>query len=243
MEEAPIESAIAASFARAEYLRMPVNAKNLEQAIKEYEFILQKEPDNFEALWKISKAYIDILGIKTSGLVVEKDEYIPLLKDLGKKADMYAKAAYNINPRSKHAIGAALQAHGYYSSSIGIIKAILTGAAGRYKKLARKLIGTDDSFQGALGYAALGRFYYMAPWPVGSKKKSKQFYLKALEKHSNLLEPRYYFGMMAIKDKQYDKAREFFQFVITNEPHEIEKIYIHDFIHEAQRMLKKLEKK
>ena len=100
------------------------------------------------------------------------------------------------------AIAAAGLAHGYYSASFGVVKAILKGAAGRYKKLARKLIKTDDAYRGALGYKMMGKFYYMAPFPLGSLIKSERYYKKALEKDSSLCEPRYYLGMIYLKRKK-----------------------------------------
>ncbi|MFH1378746.1 MAG: hypothetical protein ABII23_00580 [bacterium] len=102
-----------------------ISVKNMETAIKILQPILEIDPDNYEACLKTTRAYIEILTIKTSALIIEKDEYKPLLKQLGRKADVYARKAYELNPENKEAVMTALQAHGYFSSSFGIAAAII----------------------------------------------------------------------------------------------------------------------
>ncbi len=211
--------------------------ESLEKSIKELESALEIDPDNHEALWMIAKSYTDIIAIETSALMIEKDEYKPLLKDLGKKADIYARRALEINPEAKESIAVAALAHGYYSASFGIVKAILKGAAGRYKKLCNQLIEIDENYGGALGYKMMGKLYYVAPWPVGSEKKAIRFYKKALEVDNSLLEPHYYLGMLYMEKKKYDLSKQEFDFVVDNPPHLLEKHYISEFKIESKKHL------
>ena len=214
--------------------------ESLEKAIEEIESVLEMDPNNYEALWMISKAYTDIIAIKTSALIIEKDEYKPMLKELGKKADIYARRALKINSEAKESIAAAALAHGYYSASFGIVKAIFKGAAGRYKKLCKQLIKIDENYGGALGYKMMGKLYYVAPWPVGSEKKAIKFYKKALEVDNSLLEPHYYLGMLYLENKKYDLAKQEFEFAVENPPHLLEKHYISEFKIESSKHLEEI---
>ena len=226
--------------ARADRLMADKTVADLQKAIKELESVLEQYPDNYEALWRISRAYVDIIAIKTSALIEEREEFKPILSELGRKADTYARQALKLNPDAKEVVTVAALAHGYYSSSFGILKAILKGAAGRYKKLSRKLIKIDDSYQGAAGYKMMGKFYYVAPFPYGSLIKAERNYKKSLEKYNGLLEAHYYLGMIYLKRKKYDIAKKEFEFVINNPPHTTEAYYIKEFKEESKKQLDKV---
>lgn len=221
----------------ADALVEKMTEESLEKATEEYKKALKIDPESYEALWKIAQAYCYIIDIKTNILIIEKDEYKPILKELGKIAEGYAKKAYKINPNAKEAVSVNLWAYGYRSSAMGIIKAILTGAAGHYKKLARELIEIDDTYRNAHGYKSLGRFYYMAPFPMGSKKKTKLYYEKVLEVVPDLLEPHYWIGMTYLKKDKYNLAKKEFEYVINNPPNEGEKHFIVEFKREAEKQL------
>jgi tetratricopeptide (TPR) repeat protein len=221
----------------------PKEVAKLGKAIKEYEAALKIDQNNFEALWKVAFAYVCIIDIKTDGLIVEKEENMPILKRMGKTALDYAEKAYKINPKSKEAVTVNLQAYAYYSASFGIIKAIFKGTAGHYKDLANELNAIDDSYKGGIGYRYLGRLYYVAPWPVGSKKKAKENYLKAMKFDDKMLEVHYWLGMISLDDKEYDQAKKEFEFVVNNPPVEIEKSWIAVFKNDAKKKLEVIAKK
>jgi len=215
-----------ASLAELDELMKNKTITNCEKAIKGYESLLKNDPDNYEILYKTANAYTAILDIKTSAIIVEKDEYKPMLKEKGKIANTYAKKAYELKPKDKDVVAACLVSYAYYSASMGILKAIFKGAGGHYKDLARQLIEIDDKHLGALGYRMLGKFYHVAPWPVGSKKKALTFFKKALETDNTVLYCHYYVGLIQFKKKQYDDAKKEFTFVLDTEPASHESHYI-----------------
>jgi tetratricopeptide (TPR) repeat protein len=213
----------------AKNLEQNKNIENFESAIKIYEEALKLDPNNLETLWRISQDYAEIITIKTSALIVEKDENKPLLKEYGQKAEKYGKKAYEINPKDKDVVASYLQGYGYYASSLGIAQAVLKGAAGRYKDLATQLVALDDKYMDALGYRLLGKMYYMAPWPVGSWKKAKENYDKAIEINPQRLDSHYWMGMLYFQKKQYDQAKKEFEFVAGTGPSEREKYFIAEY--------------
>ncbi len=237
-QDTPTEPTVATFDQLLEEITLP----NCEKAIAGYKTLLQANPNSYEILYKLANTYIHIIELKTSALLVEKDEYKPLLKDLGKTANDYAKKAHQLNPNGKEAIAAELLSYGYYSASFGIVKAIFKGAAGTYKDLANTLIKLDDKYLDALGYRALGKLYHAAPWPVGSSSKALKFFRKATQTYYNSLYSHYYVGVLLFKDDQYNQAEKEFKFVISASPSPSEKHIIQAYKDSAQNYLKKIAK-
>lgn len=237
------QAKVRAHITQADMLVKEMTIKHLEHAIKEYESALELDPNSYDALWKLAYTYIYILDIKTDCLIVEKREYKPVLKELGHLAQQYAKRAYKVNPKGKEAVRANLQSYGYYSASMGIVTAVLKGAAGHYVALAKELIAIDDTYCGASAYRCLGRLYYMAPWPLGNSKKAMKFYQKASERNPDMLEPHYWRGMIYLKKKKYEAARKEFEFVLSNPPIKLEEHCISEFKKESQKQLNKIKER
>jgi tetratricopeptide (TPR) repeat protein len=219
------------------------NIKNCEKAIKGYESLLKKTPDDPEILYKIANAYICMIDIKTSALIEEKNEFKPVLDKLGKIAYGYAYKAYKINPKCKEAVGASLVAYGYYSASFGILKAVLKGAAGHYKDLANQLIQIDEKYDGALGYRSLAKLYHVAPWPVGSTRKALKFFKKAVETDNAVLYSHYYLGLIYFEKDEFDLAKKEFTCVMDRPPDISEIHFIETYKNEARKFLQKIARK
>ncbi len=237
-EPEPAELTLAA----VDELISEITIENCEKAIKGYKLLLKDSPKDYEILYKLANAYIYIIDIKTSALIEEKDEFKPILKEVGKIANDYAQKAYEINPKGKEAIAANLVSYGYYSASFGIFKAIFKGAAGHYKDLSKQLIEVDDTYLGALGYRMLGELYHVAPWPVGSKSKALKFFKKAIETDNTVLYSHYYAGLIYFEKDQYDLAKKEFKFVAENPPSSHETHYIDAYKERARDYLKKIDK-
>ena len=228
------------TLAEVDALMVNKTVENSEKAIEGYELLLKDDPKNVEILYKLANAYVCILDIKTAGFMEEKDEYKPLLTDLGKKANDYAHMAYKLNPNSKDVIASTLRAYAYYSASFGVVKAIFKGAAGHFKDLANQLIKMDDKFMGAIGYRFLGKLYMVAPWPVGSKSKALKYFKKAIETDNSTLFSHYFAGVLYFKDKDYDLAEKEFNFVRDNPPTAEEAYYFDDYTKSANDYLAKI---
>lgn len=236
-QEAAPGSVAAHIAAGDDLVRNPKTVEKLEKAVKEYEAALEMDPNSFEALWKVADAYTYIMQIKSNGIIVEKDEYKPMFGKLGKKALDYAEKARKMNPKSKEAVTANLRAYAYYCCSFGIIKAVLKGAAGKYKDLANELIAIDDKYEDGMAYDFLGRLYHVSPWPVGSSKKAIKNYLKTLEIAPSRLEARYFLGVNYLDKKKFDQAKKEFELVVKNPPNRFEEHFIAAFKEDAKRKL------
>lgn len=217
-----------------------ITEANCWKAIAAYEEGLKITPESYEANWKASKAYCLILDLRTAGLIEEKDEYKPFLKELGAKAEHYAEKAYAQNAKGLEALIWYNSSYGYHASSMGILKAILKGAGGKLKELAKELIEIDDSACDALGYRMLGRFYLNAPFPAGSKKKAVQYLEKAVTKAPASLFNHYWLGNAHLAREKLEDAKKEFQFVLDHPPSENEKHFFAPIKEAAQKRLREL---
>jgi tetratricopeptide (TPR) repeat protein len=217
--------------------------ENLLRALTEYENALKLAPDNYEALCKISKAYIYILDVKTHTLLKEKKEYVPLLRKYGNKAVQYAEKANTINPEGKEAIAYYLQSYGYNVGSFGIFKLLFGSIPSRIENLAFKLIELDENFDGCTGYMTLGRLYYRAPRPVGDLQEAETYFKLSIENGCDTLQVHYWLAMVYLKMKKYDLSMENFEFVRLQQPHELERHFITEFKIESEKQLQRLKKK
>lgn len=209
-----------------------ITEANSREAIKSYEAALKIDPDNYEANWKMSKAYCQILDLKTAGVIEEKEENKPILKELGTKAEYYADKAYAQNPKGPEALNWYVASYAYHASSMGILQAILKGAGGKLKKLANELIAVDPAASDALAYRMLGRLYLSAPFPVGDKNKALEYFEKGVEVAPGSLMNRYWLGEVYRAKGKSEDARKEFQFVL-DEPSSGNEQHISGLIKEA----------
>lgn len=231
------------TLADVDALMVEKTVENCEKAIKGYELLLKDDPKNYEILYKLADAHVCILDIKTAGFMEEKDEYKPLLKNLGKTANDIAQKAYKLNPKSKEVVASALRAYAYYSASFGVMKAVFKGAAGNFKDLANQLIKLDAKFKGAMGYRFLGKLYFVAPWPVGSDSKALKYFKKGIETDNATLYSHYFAGVLYFKDKEYDLAEKEFSIVRDNPPTMDEGYYFEAYKKSTDEYLAKIAKK
>ena len=98
----------------------------------------------------------------------------------------------------------------YHSSSFGILKAIIEGAADRYKKNAKDIMALDKRLDDALGQVFLATFYSGAPWPMRDDDDAIAWINKAikLKKSKRNL---YYAGVIHHRAEKYKEALAFYE--------------------------------
>jgi tetratricopeptide (TPR) repeat protein len=199
-----------------------VSEENCLKAADLYRRATELEPENYEANWRAARAYVCLLDLKTESLIEEKEEYKPVLQELGSKAEFYGARAYAADPKGLDGLVWYTGGYSYHAASMGIVKAILKGAGGTLKRLAKELIALDDTYHGAFGYRMLGRFHIVAPFPAGSKSKAVENLELAVRKDPSELQNHYWLGEAYSIKKKYKEAAEQYQYVLDNPPNKIE---------------------
>lgn len=132
------------------------NNQKYTESIKEYEEVLDIDPHNDEALWKIGRSYNEI------GEDAPKEERLAYHE----RAVEYCQRAVALNPQS-------IEGHFELSRSLGQV-ALFKGAlktlflAGKIKKEAEIVLKLDPTHDGA--HHILGIWYREAPWFIGGNK-------------------------------------------------------------------------
>jgi len=169
---------------------------------------LALDPESYEAAWRVAHAY---------WWVAYRSEERTLKKGMATKAMDAAKRAIGLNPKRVEGQFIYTVALGEYGSSIGIITAIREGLGGKFERGALKAYELDRDFDGGGPMIALGRFYYMLPWPLRDLKKSRRYLEELRSRHPEALIGRVYLAetYYALGDK--DEARAELELVLKTE--------------------------
>lgn len=178
-ETAPTETADAL-IARADELMKGTAALYLENelqdiagAIEFYEKALQKDPDNFEATWKIAKSHFFYAEESRKRSV---SGWQKICEAYGKRGMKYAeKAIYLGSDEPNGYYYFALNA-GTYKDGVGLLTAIKEGLKDKTQKNLEKAYALDKTFDKAGVILALGRFWQVLPWPLNDEEKAMAYY-------------------------------------------------------------------
>jgi tetratricopeptide (TPR) repeat protein len=103
----------------------------------------------------------------------------------------------------------------FYSSSLGILQAILGGAGGEYQEHANRLLALDPSHDDALADFLLANFFLVAPWPVGDDDDALVHFEKALGRAPESVRNHYGLGVYWTRQGEAALARPHFEAAIT----------------------------
>ena len=147
----------------------------VELALESYKRVLDLDENNYDACWKIARAYFS-LGDRHPG----NKETRETRKKVGTAGMKHAKKALELNPQG-------LEGHYYYalclsqySIGIGSVKTILKGLGSEYENHMYKAFTLNKYYDHAGPLRALGRYWYYLPWPKKDLKKSIRYLIEAV---------------------------------------------------------------
>ena len=178
---------------------------NDETALQFYQKALQKDPRNFEALWRISRAYVDI------------GEHQPEDKQLTyfEKAKVFADSAVAVNPNNAEGYVRRAIAVGKISLFKGVWKSI--GLVKKVRADCEKALQLDPNhdlanyvYARAHQKVAEKSKFFRAPLGLGwaSKKEAKRLYEKAISLHPTSIRYHLDYGKLLIEMHNYKEARQ-----------------------------------
>jgi tetratricopeptide (TPR) repeat protein len=178
-----------------------------------YEKVLELDPDNYEALWKIARSNF-IIGDS----LPETKEFRDRHKECGERGMFYAKRALAVNPDG-------IEGHYYYGLSIAqysigisIVKALVKGLGPEYEKHIGKALEIDKLYDYAGPIRAMGRYWYKLPWPKRDLDKSIDYLKEAAAAAPVSVRGRIYLAESCLKGGKKDCAREQLAIALATEP-------------------------
>jgi len=139
---------------------------------------LEADPSSYEAVWKASRSYgLYAYESKKKNTSTWKDD----CKVYGKHGMKYGEKAIQLNAdgvEGNYWYGVAVSD---YADGVSIVAAIKEGLAEKTKNSFEKVYQINKMYDDGGTMKALGRYYFIMPWPMGDKKISLK-YLTEFEK-------------------------------------------------------------
>jgi tetratricopeptide (TPR) repeat protein len=188
-------------------------ADKVEAAIDIYKKILSVDEKNFEACWKIARAYAS-LGDRLPG-TQETKKY---RKETGQEGMLYAEKALELKPRS-------LEGHYYYafalsqySIGVGSLMTIAKGMDRRFEKHMNAAYNINRYYDNAGPLRGLGRYFYYLPWPKKDLQKSIQYLKEAVAYTPNNIRTNVYLAESCLEMGEKQLARTYLQKAVETTP-------------------------
>ncbi|MCP4669430.1 MAG: hypothetical protein GY849_24115, partial [Deltaproteobacteria bacterium] len=178
--------------------------ENYKKSIALYLKALKAKPESYEANWKAARAY-RWYGeeSKRQGVKGWKD----ICEKYGEEGMQYGDKAIKINADG-------VEGHYYYGLNVGIysdgvsiITALRKGLKGKTQSSFEKAYEIDKRYNDNGPTIALGRFWFVLPWPLNDKKKALQHLKESQKTAPNNIQGRLYLAEALLdRDKKGDQA-------------------------------------
>lgn len=205
-----------------EILASKHDLKSFERAVAIFEAELAKKPGDLDLMLKLATSLNAVMRAKTNAnlALVHGTSDTPAAKklwgDLGKRSNELMTTVHKARPKDLETALQTAEAYMYFSSSMGIIQAIVSGAANQYKANADAILAIDKKADDGVGDIYHGAFFIVAPWPMSDVKKAREHFAKAVALAPRSLRNHYYVGLGAFKDGDLATAEKEFTFVRDN---------------------------
>ena len=194
--------------------------EKIKTALDSYKKVLEVDANNYEANWKIARAYF-YLG----GLLLENKEMKEQHKEMGTQGMRYGEKALEINPRG-------VEGHYYYalclaqySLGINIIKVLSKGLAHEFEKHIEEALKINKLYENAGPLRVMGRYWYLLPWPMRNIKKSIRYLEEAVTCAPTNILGHVYLAESHLKAGKKELAKEHLQKALEITPdltHEVD---------------------
>ena len=151
------------------------DAEKVEAAINLYKKILAQDEENYEACWKIARAFSS-LGDRLPAT----EESRKARKAAGRQGMYYAGRALELKPEGLEGNYYYAFSLSQYSIGIGSVMTVARGIDRKFEKHMTAAWRINRYYDNAGPLRALGRYCYYLPWPKKDLKKSLQYLREAV---------------------------------------------------------------
>lgn len=202
------------------------------QIVTNCERLMAANPDDYELLWRCSRAYFHL------GREAPSEE--GKLQFYNKAVEMGRRAveANNHRPEGHFWLGISIAAVGETS---GILKSL--GSVKDVKEEMKQVITIDDTYEEGGAYRIMGRIDHKVPWLFGGRKsRSYDYYQKALAIAPDNTYTHLFLAELLLDEGKTEDARKELMFImdVKNNPRWAYDIKVNQA--EAQELLEEIER-
>ena len=169
---------------------------------------LEATPNSYEAAWKAARAY---RYFADESKKKNTQNWKAVCKEYGKLGMKYGEKAIALNSNGVEGNAWYGFSVASYSDSVSVLTALREGLKGKTQDSFEKAYKANKMYNDGGPIKALGRFWFVLPWPLQDKKLSLQ-YLKEFQKfYPNDPEGQVYLAETLMKTGGKDEAKKILQ--------------------------------
>jgi tetratricopeptide (TPR) repeat protein len=165
---------------------------------------VQAQPQSFEANWVAAKS---LRGVGEESKKANVAGWKAICKENGKKGMGFAEKAIALEPNKVDGYFWYGCSVGTYADGVSILTALKEGLKDKTQKSFETCYKMDKSYEDYGPVKALGRFWYVLPWPMNDKKKSLALLEEFNKSFPNDAEGEFYLGQVYQAVGEKDKAK------------------------------------
>lgn len=165
-------------------------------------------PASYEAAWKAARSYREFAN-------ESKKKNVPnwkgLCKEYGKLGMKYGEKAIALKPGGVEGNCWYGFSVGVYADSVSVLTALKEGLKGKTQTAYENAYKADKMYHGGGPMKALGRFWFVLPWPMQDKKQSVHYFREFMKSFPNDPEGQVFFAETLLKTGDKDEAKALLQ--------------------------------
>lgn len=174
---------------------------------------LEANPTSYEAAWKAARSYREFANeSKKSNAANWKNT----CKEYGKLGMKFGEQAIALNPAAVEGnfwYGCSV---GNYSDGVSILTAIKEGLKDKTQSSFEKAYKADKMYVDGGPMKALGRFWFVLPWPMQDKKLAQQYLREFQKSFPDDAEGQVFLAEVLLKSGGKDEAKTLLQKASTS---------------------------
>ena len=200
----PFSSMADDALIEADILFVKGDIKSIMEAIPLYCKAVEANPDNYEANWKCARAHWNYADkVFQQGLDGWKD----ICKKYGKDGMKYGEKAIKLASskiEGNYYYGLCVKS---YADGVSIFIALKEGLKGSTQKAFEAAYETDKMYDRGGPIKALGRFWFVLPWPLTDTKSSLRYFEEHQKYFPEDTEGQVWYAEVLIDENMKDRAK------------------------------------
>jgi hypothetical protein len=139
---------------------------------------LALDGQNFDLAWRMARASRTLAAQQHDGEARRR---------FAADGMRWAERAIELRPDRVEGYFYSMLSVGEYGETLSVGRALLAGIGGKFERAGLKAYELDRDFEDGDVMTALGRFYFVLPWPRKDLEKSRRFLEEAVERHPDML--------------------------------------------------------